>query len=188
MWRGGSGGEMSAWRCLRAGWDIVTKGDASVTSRAIQISEPGALGRLKRMKGSRQPRRYRERILFQILANVSLRLGADGRHDLCWCLADVFESQRAHVARQAFEITNGGVSTENASPARFLKRGPIAVQITAPSQCPGAVLDACLQLGFLDDPAEVVGVAGGDLVVASAAVLPEMKLRVERGCGSASKK
>jgi hypothetical protein len=47
---------------------------------------------------------------------------------------------------------------------------------------PGAVLDACLQLRFLDDPPQVLGVAGGDLIKTPAAVLAEMKLRVE--CGS----
>ena len=46
---------------------------------------------------------------------------------------------------------------------------------------PGAVLDAVLELGLLDDPAQIVRIAGGDFVVALAAVLPEMKLRVERG-------
>jgi len=35
------------------------------------------------------------------------------------------------------------------------------------------VLDAILQFGLLDDAAQIVGIAGGDLVVA-AAVLPEV--------------
>ena len=46
---------------------------------------------------------------------------------------------------------------------------------------PRAVLDAFLELRFLDDPPEVVGIARGDRVVAPAAVLSEMKLRVSAG-------
>src|SRR5262245_65077332 len=44
---------------------------------------------------------------------------------------------------------------------------------------PGAVLHTFFEFGLLDDPAQVVGVAGGDLSVATAAVLPEMKPGIE---------
>ena len=46
---------------------------------------------------------------------------------------------------------------------------------------PGTVLDAFLHLGLLDDPAEIVGIAGGDLGVAFASVLPKVKPGMERG-------
>src|SRR5215831_14842290 len=46
-----------------------------------------------------------------------------------------------------------------------------------------AVLDARLQLGLLNDPAEVVGIAGSNGIVPLPAVLAEVELRVEGGLG-----
>jgi hypothetical protein len=43
---------------------------------------------------------------------------------------------------------------------------------------PGAVLDTFLKLRLFDDPLQVVGIACGDLVIALAAVLAEMKAGV----------
>jgi hypothetical protein len=44
----------------------------------------------------------------------------------------------------------------------------------------GTVLDACLQLGFLDDPAQVIRIAGGDGVIALATATPPPDRKILR--------
>jgi hypothetical protein len=45
------------------------------------------------------------------------------------------------------------------------------------------MLDSFLELGFLDDPLQILGIADGNVGIAQAAVLAEVKPRVKRRLG-----
>src|SRR6476620_6138984 len=59
----------------------------------------------------------------------------------------------------------------------------VGVALRRPQPVVGAMLDPLLEFRLFDDPHEIVGIIGGDLRVALAAVFSKVKARVERRLG-----